>query len=200
MSLYKYTIEKSKIGEITIIWRDEGKFIIEEILLSLPNKSSKERAKEKYEREEELKIKKSKQLKKFLKELNKYFDGKPYKFSLDYLNLDKLSEFDREVLKAEFETPKGTVNTYKQLAERVNTPKAARPVGNALKKNPYPIIIPCHRTIKSDGNLGGYAGMKEGHKYKGILLELEGLEIKNRKISGKSRIISFDKTKQSKLM
>ena len=200
MTLYKHTLEKTPIGEITIIWKDEPKFLIEEIILSMPDKSSKERANEKYESEGELSIKKSKKLKKVEKELNKYFKGKNYQFSLDYLNLEKLSDFSRSVLIAEFFTEKGTVNTYKKLAEEINNPNASRAVGNALKKNPFPIIIPCHRTIRSNGKLGGYAGLREGHIYKRILLELEGLDISDRKIRGDSEIISFDKNKQSRLI
>ncbi len=200
MTLYKHTLEKTPIGEITIIWKDEPKFLIEEIILSMPDKSSKERASEKYESEGELSIKKSKKLKKVEKELNKYFKGKNYQFSLEYLNLEKLSDFNRSVLIAEFFTEKGTVNTYKKLAEEINNPNASRAVGNALKKNPFPIIIPCHRTIRSNGKLGGYAGLKEGHIYKRILLELEGLDISDRKIRGDSEIISFDKNKQSRLI
>ena len=200
MTLYKHTLEKTPINDITIIWKDEPNFLIEEILLSLPDKSSKERAKEKYERDGELPIKKSKKLKKVEREMNKYFKGKNYNFSLEYLNMDKLKEFDRAVLTVEFYTEKGTVNTYKELASIVNNPNASRAVGNALKKNPFPIIIPCHRTIRSDGKLGGYAGLKDGHIYKRILLELEGLDISDRKIRGESEIISFDKNKQSRLI
>ena len=54
--------------------------------------------------------------------------------------------------------PKGQTRTYKQVAIAVKKPKAIRAVANAVGKNPYPIVIPCHRVIRSDGSLGGYSG------------------------------------------
>tara|TARA_B100000959_G_C14612621_1_gene472718 strand:- start:157 stop:456 length:300 start_codon:yes stop_codon:yes gene_type:complete len=68
--------------------------------------------------------------------------------------------------------PIGKTKTYKEIAIILGKPKAARAVANACKKNPYPIIIPCHRVIKSDGSLGGYSG-NGGKKRKKKLLELE---------------------------
>ena len=54
--------------------------------------------------------------------------------------------------------PKGHVKTYKQVAIAIKNPKSARAVANACGKNPYPLKIPCHRVIRSDGSLGGYSG------------------------------------------
>jgi methylated-DNA-[protein]-cysteine S-methyltransferase len=54
--------------------------------------------------------------------------------------------------------PRGQVRTYLQVAKAVGNPKAVRAVANAIGKNPYPIKIPCHRVIRSDGKLGGYSG------------------------------------------
>ena len=201
MTLFKCIIDTSPIGEITIIWRKKPKFLIEEIIISNPNKTSSQIAKEKYEKEEELAInKKSKQLNNVLKEMDNYFKEKDYKFSLEYLNLDKFTPFQRKVLETEFKTKKGTVNTYKGLAKASGSPKAYRSVGRALSKNPYPIIIPCHRTVKSDGTIGGFGGVAEGLESKKTLLELDGLMIQGRKIVGDSSIISFDKTSQTKLV
>lgn len=201
MTLFKYIINHSPIGEITIIWRKKPKFQIEEIFLSKPNKSSSQMAKEKYETEEKLAInKKSKQLHNLLKEMDNYFNEKNYKFSLDYLNMDKLKPFQRAVLEAEFNTEKGTINTYKDIAVAIDRPKAYRAVGTALAKNPYPIIIPCHRTVKADRTIGGFGGFAGGLESKKILLELDGLMIQDKKIIGDSPIISLDKTSQTKLV
>lgn len=72
---------------------------------------------------------------------------------------------------ATFEIPKGKVITYKQVAERIGNRKAFRAVGNALRKNPIPITIPCHRVIRSNGELGNYDGPGEkGRKRKRELL------------------------------
>ncbi len=201
MTLFKHIMKDSPIGEITIIWRKKPQFRIEEIILSKPEKTSSQIAKEKYEIEEELSInKKSKQLNKVLNEFDKYFSEKDCKFSLDYLNLDKVTPFQRKVLEAEFNTKKGSINTYKDLAKEAGSPKAYRAVGNALSKNPYPIIIPCHRTVKSDRTIGGFGGVAEGLESKKILLELDGLMIQNRKVVGDSPIITLDKTSQTKLV
>ena len=66
--------------------------------------------------------------------------------------------------------PLGEVRTYKWIAARAGSPKAARAVGQALKRNPYPLIIPCHRVVASGGKIGGYSG---GIKTKRMLLDLE---------------------------
>ncbi|MBS3152175.1 MGMT family protein [Candidatus Woesearchaeota archaeon] len=76
------------------------------------------------------------------------------------------------------EIPRGRVSTYKILAEKLGT-KAYRAVGNALNKNPYSPIVPCHNIVDSQGHLHGFAN---GLKVKRILLENEGIKIKNCKI------------------
>jgi len=69
--------------------------------------------------------------------------------------------------------PKGSVRTYKEIAIAINHPKSYRAVANACKKNPHPIIIPCHRVIRSNGRIGGYFG-KEKIIQKINLLKDEG--------------------------
>ena len=73
--------------------------------------------------------------------------------------------------------PKGKVKSYLEVAKVIGKPKAFRAVANAIGKNPYPPKIPCHRVIRSDGNLGGYSG-KGGIKEKKRLLKLENVFIK----------------------
>lgn len=60
--------------------------------------------------------------------------------------------------------PFGQTRTYKWVAEKVGSPGAVRAVGQALRNNPYPVVIPCHRVIKSDGSLGAYAGKYDNRK------------------------------------
>jgi methylated-DNA-[protein]-cysteine S-methyltransferase len=74
--------------------------------------------------------------------------------------------------------PKGKVTTYKEIARALNS-KAYRAVGTAMNKNPYAPIVPCHRVINADGNLGGFAS---GLKNKIKILKSEGIEIRNNKI------------------
>ena len=72
--------------------------------------------------------------------------------------------------------PRGEVRTYKEIAIKIEKPKAARAVANACASNPNPIVVPCHRVIRSDGGLGGYSG-PGGIKQKKELLENEGISI-----------------------
>ena len=72
--------------------------------------------------------------------------------------------------------PKGTVKTYSEVAKAIRKPLAIRAVANAIAKNPYPIQIPCHRVIRSDGSLGGYSG-EGGVKKKKNLLKKEGITV-----------------------
>ena len=86
------------------------------------------------------------------------------------------TDFQIKVWNAISKIPKGKVKTYKELARSIRKPKASRAVANACSKNPFPIKIPCHRVIRSDGRLGGYSG-KGGIKTKRKLLRNEGVFI-----------------------
>ena len=86
------------------------------------------------------------------------------------------TDFQIKVWNAISKIPKGKVMTYKELARSIRKPKASRAVANACGKNPFPIKIPCHRVIRSDGRLGGYSG-KGGIKTKRKLLRSEGVFI-----------------------
>lgn len=86
------------------------------------------------------------------------------------------TDFQIKVWNAISKIPKGKVKTYKELARSIRKPKASRAVANACGKNPFPIKIPCHRVIRSDGRLGGYSG-KGGIKTKRKLLRNEGVFI-----------------------
>ena len=72
------------------------------------------------------------------------------------------------------EIPSGQTVTYSEIAELIGKPKSFRAVANACGKNPFPIVIPCHRVVRSDGGLGGYSG-KGGTATKFALLESEKL-------------------------
>lgn len=81
-----------------------------------------------------------------------------------------MNSFTKKVYKAVLTIPLGQARTYKWVAKKAGRPKAYRAVGQALKNNPYPLIIPCHRVIASSGKPGGYAW---GKKTKSALLNLE---------------------------
>ncbi len=92
------------------------------------------------------------------------------------LNISKLkgTEFQKKVWREILNIPKGQTITYKELAKKINKPKAIRAVANAVGANPLIIKIPCHRVVRSDGTLGGYSG-KGGRKAKHNLLAKEGV-------------------------
>lgn len=111
----------------------------------------------------------------FTHKLQDYFAGKLQ--TLDWLVDDTLmrSDFQREVLRATAEVPYGTVVTYQSIADTIGQPKAVRAVAQALRFNPIPIHIPCHRVIGSDGALTGYAGNLTGIKQQ--ILAIEGIPV-----------------------
>ena len=84
------------------------------------------------------------------------------------------TKFQIKVWKAISKIPKGRTQTYKEIARLIGKPKASRAVANACGQNPYLIKIPCHRVIRSDGNIGGYSG-KGGMREKKRLLKNEGV-------------------------
>jgi methylated-DNA-[protein]-cysteine S-methyltransferase len=82
----------------------------------------------------------------------------------------KISPFAKKVYKIVLKIPLGEVRTYKWVAKKTGKPGAGRAVGQILKRNPYPLFIPCHRVVASNGNLGGYVF---GSKKKKAILDLE---------------------------
>jgi methylated-DNA-[protein]-cysteine S-methyltransferase len=104
--------------------------------------------------------------------IKRYLMGDAVVFSLEDLYFGACGPFQQRVLRLEFQIPRGKVGTYGALADRLGHPRAARAVGTALARNPFPIIIPCHRAIRADRTLGGYGG---GLKMKRALLEMEGV-------------------------
>lgn len=87
------------------------------------------------------------------------------------LDLPPAGDFTRRVLEAARLIPRGTCVTYGELARRAGRPGAARAVGQAMARNPVPLIVPCHRVVGAGSRLGGFAG---GTSLKRALLELEG--------------------------
>lgn len=84
-----------------------------------------------------------------------------------------IKEFQKAVYAAVLSIQKGQARPYKWVAEKVGRPKAYRAVGNALNKNPWPVKVPCHRIIRSDGTIGGYY---KGSPAKAKMLRTEGID------------------------
>ncbi len=97
-------------------------------------------------------------------------------------------KIEDKVYKKLLEVPPGMVTTYGELARAVGLTNGQRIIGRIMNKNPYPVIIPCHRVIKSTGKIGGYAW---GEKIKTNMLSKEGVKIKNGKIVDLKMIYRF---------
>jgi len=102
-----------------------------------------------------------------------YYSGHKVNFP-DKLDLSGGTEFRRRVWEAARLIPYGETRSYGWIAEKIKQPEAARAVGQALGRNPLPIIVPCHRVLASGGGLGGFTG---GLEMKKRLLRLEGVTV-----------------------
>ncbi|MFA5131103.1 MAG: MGMT family protein [Patescibacteria group bacterium] len=91
--------------------------------------------------------------------------------------------------------PKGKISTYKEIARALNNPGAARAVGNTLNKNPFAPLVPCHRVIRANGEVGGFAS---GPKRKIAILRQEGIIIKDNKIDLSKYLYEFNSKKSIK--
>jgi methylated-DNA-[protein]-cysteine S-methyltransferase len=107
-----------------------------------------------------------------VRQVVEYVDGRRKTFDLA-LDLSFLTAFQQAVLTECARIPRGEVASYAELARRVGKPLAFRAVGNTMRINPIPIVIPCHRVVGSDG-IGGYGG---GLAVKRQLLALEGVDL-----------------------
>ena len=106
--------------------------------------------------------------------LDRYLQGRTVDFDVE-VDISHLGMFTQKVLKELRKVPWGDVKTYGWLAKKIGKTGAARAVGQALKRNPIPIIIPCHRIIRDDGTIGGFS---MGVNIKERLLALEGVHVK----------------------
>ena len=104
------------------------------------------------------------------RELDEYFEGRRTSFDVP-IDWSLTRGFTRGVLQATARIPFGEVGTYASVAGEAGSPRAVRAAGNALGANPMPVVVPCHRVLRTGGALGGYTG---GIERKEFLLRLEG--------------------------
>lgn len=115
------------------------------------------------------------QVREAMSQILQYLSGDRRTFELD-VDLRGSTEFQRKVLESAGAVPPGFVATYGEIAARIGQPQSARAVGQALARNPIPIIVPCHRVVAVNGSLTGYSGAG-GIETKAHLLRLEGATI-----------------------
>ncbi|MFX1574877.1 MAG: methylated-DNA--[protein]-cysteine S-methyltransferase [Promethearchaeota archaeon] len=180
MELLFYTTFHTSFETITTVWKEIGSDLkIQRIFLSDPEHKSESKALESFKH---ITLESSSSIIIVGEKIQKFLKGESVHFDLRLLDFDKCYEIQKKVLIAEYGIPRGWVSTYKRIANTIGIPKGARVVGNALARNPFPIIIPCHRAIKTNGDLGGFQG---GIEMKRALLEIEGI-----KVSKKGKIIT----------
>lgn len=162
----RYGLMESPLGELMIVVTDEGVADIgylvnhhrDEIFSELEDRGI-------------LALEGTSQIDPVRDQLRDYFAHQRKDFTLP-IDLFGVTPFTRDVLRATIDVPFGEVRTYQGIASAIGRPSASRAVGNALGRNPVPVIVPCHRVIRSDGSMGWYTG---GAHIKERLLEIEGV-------------------------
>lgn len=117
------------------------------------------------------------------RDISRYLMGEKVDLLKYEPDLSDLTAFEQAVLTETRKIPYGTTITYSELADRIGNSGGARAVGQALSKNPYPIVIPCHRVVARSG-IGGYSG--------GVELKKRLLEIEAKDITVRSPAVNFD--------
>ena len=166
----KKIIKSTPFGSVGVIWtglNDNPKIV--RILLSKPGLSAEDQVSELYSN---LQASSCAEIDDVATAIKRLLEGEDIELSLNIADLSLCTEFQQLVLRAEHRIPRGSISTYQLIAEYLGKKNGARAVGNALANNPFPLIVPCHRAIRSDRQLGGYQG---GLEMKRALLENEGI-------------------------
>ena len=150
----------TNLGYITVHWVEEPEFKIVQINLPKPEISGS------VSTEDE-------RITSVAHRIGLAVEGKPVFFDFGMFDFDSCSEFQRKVLMAEYAIPLGKISTYGRIAKHIGHPRAARAVGTALATNPFPLVIPCHRAVRTNGYIGFYQG---GVNMKRTLLQREGVK------------------------
>jgi methylated-DNA-[protein]-cysteine S-methyltransferase len=108
-----------------------------------------------------------------IEEIVALLEGEPRDLSTIVLDMERVPEFNRRVYSAAREIPPGETLTYGEVAERIGERGAAQAVGQALGRNPFPIVVPCHRVLAAGGGLGGFSA-PGGVATKRRMLAIEG--------------------------
>jgi len=166
----QYTLITSQFGAVSLVWAVlHNELVIRRVVL--PREGTDTAALTRAQFPTASKSRR-KELQPLCRDIQRLLEGEDVELSLDFVGWLFCSPFQRRVLLMEKEIPRGRVSTYGRLAQKLGHPRAARAVGSALARNPFPLIIPCHRAIRSDGTLGGFQG---GLAMKRTLLQMEGI-------------------------
>jgi methylated-DNA-[protein]-cysteine S-methyltransferase len=166
----KKIVKPTPFGSVCIVWSEINKNpMIIHILLSRPGLKADDRASELFPDSGKSSCV---EIDAIANSIKAYLEGEDVSFSLRDVDLSQCTRFQQSVLRAQHAIPRGAVSTYGLIAAHVGAPGGARAVGNVMAGNPFPLIVPCHRTVLSDLRLGGF---QSGVKMKRALLEREGV-------------------------
>ena len=164
------TVGPTPFGPVVLLWSTiDGAPKVFRVLLSKPGSAAPAQAAVLFP---DSKPRSCREIDALASSIRDFLMGKNVVFSLDLVVMGLRPAFQQAVLRAEHAIPRGSVSTYGFIAAHLGNPKGARAVGNALAKNPFPLIVPCHRAVRSDGALGGFQG---GPAMKRALLEREAI-------------------------
>lgn len=168
--MFSVVIKSTPFGPVGVIWTESGQTPkVIRIFLSNQTVSAESRVHEEFPN---AKLSSCSEIDDLAADIAGILDGDTIEIALDIATMDLCSPFQQSVLKAEHAIPRGSVSTYQLIASHLGKPTGARAVGTALALNPFPLIVPCHRAIRTDLSLGGYQG---GLSMKQALLEKEGI-------------------------
>jgi len=170
---YVYDLIPSPLGQVGIVRCTKGARPVRMILLPHKGTSMLGRIREAFPTA----VPSSGTKDKAVRQIEAYLAGKAVDFSIAELDFEGCGDFERRVLLANHRIPRGRVMTYGGLAAKAGVPGGARAAGNVMAGNPFTLVCPCHRVIRSDGSLGGFGG---GLPMKRALLEMEGVAFDKR--------------------
>jgi methylated-DNA-[protein]-cysteine S-methyltransferase len=170
IAAYYYDLVKTRFGVAAIVWfEDKHGPRITRVLLPAP----KEKILREISKTFPAASRKSCDIvAKFANDLQAFAEGKAFSFDASSLDMSRVPPFHRKVLRALARISKGKVSSYGKIAAKAGAAGGARAAGQGCANNPFPIVFPCHRVVRSDGSMGGFGG---GLKLKRALLEMEGV-------------------------
>jgi methylated-DNA-[protein]-cysteine S-methyltransferase len=167
--LYRFTEVSSVYGLIVLVWEEGGDGLVKRIFL--PSGEGETHA----EAFPGVKRGTNGAIDSLRRDMERFLSGEQVTLDVRLCDMDRCNRFQRRVLLAEHGIPRGWVSTYGRIADHIGAPRAARAAGTALSRNPFPIVVPCHRAVRANGALGGFRG---GLEMKRRLLEGEGVDFR----------------------
>ena len=174
VNLIHFALLDSRLGNIVLVAR--GKHLIELDIIQKGASAIRKALQERYPGASES----LEPFQKLFGLLGRFLRGERVAFNVPF-DLGNMGEFSRRALLEVKKIPYGTVTSYGTIGKRLGYPSAGRAVGQAVGRNPIPIVIPCHRVVSGDGTLGGF-GL--GLALKEQMLSLEGVTVPFRRVSG----------------